>query len=120
MCSSKLYFDNECNTYNVIKIKNNTKTLHLRTTLFRNVNPAKMDAEKSKLLITERDLTRGTLEEFRQLIRFYPEEELRQTVVKIRYMDKRTLHFIPEYYNITKEKFLCYRKQQSNPVHWNS
>jgi|GEM_PF-3990196 len=66
----------------MIKLKHNNQTLQLRTALFWDVNPAKMDAENSKLLITERVFTRGTLEEFRQLIMFYPEEELRQTVVK--------------------------------------
>mgnify|MGYP001461112379 CR=1 FL=1 len=104
----------------VIELKNNNQTLHLRSTLFWDVDPAKLDAERSKLLITERVLTRRTLGEFRQLVRFYTEEELRGTVVKIGYMDKRTLHFISEYYHIPKEKILCYRKQQSNPVHWNS
>ncbi len=66
----------------MLKLINHTKTLNLRNTLFWDVDPAKLDVESSKLLITERVFTRGTLEEFRQLIMFYPEEELRQTVVK--------------------------------------
>lgn len=104
----------------MIKLKINDRELCLRSTLFWDVDPEKLDAETSKLLITERVLTRGTLEEFRQLIRFYPEKEIKQIVVRIGYLDSKSLHFISEYYNIPKEDFLCYKKQQLNPVHWNS
>ena len=104
----------------MIELKNDTKTLVLRETLFWDVNGKAMDAQGSKSLIVERVISRGNMYEFRQLIRFYTLEELAQTVVKIGYLDGRTLNFISGYLNIPKEKFLCYRKRQSNPAHWNS
>jgi hypothetical protein len=89
----------------------------LRETLFWDVNHAELNAQSSKTLIIERVLTRGNLNEFKQLIRFYNIQEFTQTVLKIGYMDGRTLNFISDYLNIPKQDFLCYRKKLSNPEH---
>lgn len=94
--------------------------MNLRDTLFWDVNPATLDPATSKMLIMERVLTRGNIAEFKQLIGFYPLHEISRTVVKIGYMDKRTLNFISDYLNIPKSDFLCYKKKQSNLTHWNS
>jgi hypothetical protein len=104
----------------MIELENSNKKLNLRDTLFWDVDPSRLNAHSSKMLIVERVLTRGNIEEFRQLIRFYPLHELSRTVVKIGYMDGRTLNFISDYLNIPKQDFLCYRKKQSNLTHWNS
>lgn len=104
----------------MIELKSDKNTIQLRNTLFWDVDQEKLDAQNSKVLIVERVLTRGNMEEFTQLIRFYTLEELSLTVVKIGYLDGRTLNFISGYLNIPKEDFLCYRKKQSNPTHWNS
>ncbi len=104
----------------MLELKNNTKTLVLRNTLFWDVDLKGIDPQQSKSLIVERVLTRGSMLEFRQLIRFYSLDELSQIVIKIGYLDGRTLNFISGFLNIPKSDFLCYRKQQSNPTHWNS
>ncbi|MCX6327280.1 MAG: hypothetical protein NT144_11625 [Bacteroidia bacterium] len=104
----------------MVELKNGNRNLQLRNTLFWDVDPVKLDARTSKTLIVERVLTRGNMEEFKQLIRFYPLLELSQTVVKIGYLDKRTLNFISGYLNIPKQDFLCYKKKLSNHMYWNS
>ena len=101
----------------MVELVSDNKMMILRETLFWDVNQAELNTHTSKLLIMERVLTRGNLDEFKQLIRFYSIQELTQTVLKIGYMDGRTLNFIAEYLNLSKEDFLCYKKKQSNPEH---
>jgi hypothetical protein len=103
----------------MIILKNNNKTLTLRDTLFWDVDKALLDAEKSKRLIIERVLTRGNMEEFKQLKEFYTLQELKDTVIRIGSMDAKTLNFISDFLNISKEDFLCYKKKLSSPTHWN-
>lgn len=91
------------------------KKMILRKTLFWDVNQAELNSHISKSLIIERVLTRGNLDEFKQLIHFYSIEELTQTVQKIGSLDGRTLNFIAEYLNLSKRDFLCYKKKLSNP-----
>ena len=104
----------------MIELVNGNKNIHLRNTLFWDVDPDKLNAHSSIMLIVERVLSRGNMSEFKQLIRFYSLEDLSQTVIKIGYMDARTLNFISTYLNIPKEDFLCYKKKLSNSIHWNS
>ena len=104
----------------MIELRHKDKTLQLRNTLFWDIVPDTLDSFRSRLLIIERVLTRGNMEEFKQMKEFYSLDELRQTVVKIGYLDPRTLNFISTYLDIPKEDFLCYRKKLSTPLHWNS
>ena len=103
----------------MIELKYHARSIKLRESLFWDVEQGRLDARSSKMLIMERVLNRGSLEEFKQLIRFYSEEEFSETVVKIGNLDERTLNFISDNLNIQKQEFLCYRKKQSNPVHSN-
>lgn len=104
----------------MIELKHRDKIIHLRNTLFWDVDNGSLNATRSRSLIIERVLTRGNMYEFKQLKEFYSLDELRQTVVKIGYLDPRTLNFISTYLDIPKEDFLCYRKRLSTPLHWNS
>jgi hypothetical protein len=101
----------------MIELVSDNKKMILRETLFWDINPAKLNTDNSKSLIMERVLTRGNLEEFKQLIHFYTITELSQTVIKMANLDNRTLNFIAEYLNLPKRDFLCYRKKLSNPLH---
>lgn len=96
----------------MIELKNNNEKLRLRDSLFWDINPKKLNAHSSIMLIVERVLTRGNMFEFKQLIKFYPVHELSQIVLKIGYMDARSLNFISGYLSIPKENFLCYRKNK--------
>jgi hypothetical protein len=104
----------------MIELKHRDKIIQLRNTLFWDVDNGSLNATRSRALIIERVLTRGNMEEFKQLKEFYSKDELRQVVVKIGYLDPRTLNFISTYLDIPKEDFLCYRKRLSTPLHWNS
>lgn len=103
----------------MIELINNNKKIELRTTLFWDIDPKRLNAKSSNTLIVERVLTRGNMLEFKQLINFYTIAELSQIVLKIGYLDARTLNFISGFLDIPKENFLCYRKRLSNPAHCN-
>jgi len=104
----------------MIDLEKNGKHLHLREILFWDVDHGKLDPLRSRSLIVERVITRGNLGEFMELTRFYTREELSAAVVRIAYLDKRTLNFISKYLNIPKKEFKCYLKRQSVRMHWNS
>jgi hypothetical protein len=101
----------------MIELVRDNKKMILRETLFWDVKHRSIDALSSKTLIIERVLTRGNLDEFKQLIRFYSTQELINSVLKTGYLDDKTLNFIGKYLNLPKQDFLCYKKKQSNPVH---
>ena len=104
----------------MIDLEKNGKHLHLREILFWDVDKGKLSPARSRFLIIERVITRGNLEEFTELVRFYTREELSDIVVRIGYLDKRTLNFISDYLRIPKKEFICYSKQQLTNTHWNS
>jgi hypothetical protein len=104
----------------MVEINYNNKNIQLRDTLFWDVEKEGIDAQRSKALIIERVLTRGNMIEFKQLIRFYTQDEISQVVVKIAHLDPRSLNFISGFLNIPRKDFLCYKKRASSPKHWNS
>ncbi len=104
----------------MIELKNRGRHLRMRNVLFWDVDPGKLDPYDSRILIIERIITRGNLQEFRELINFYTSGELADAVVKIGYLDNRTLNFVSTYLNIPKKEFKCYTKKQSVQKHWNS
>jgi hypothetical protein len=101
----------------MIELNHNNNKIELRSTLFWDIDSERLNAISSISLIVERVLTRGNMSEFKQLVGFYSNEELCKSVLKIGYLDARTLNFISGYLDIPKEEFLCYKKKQSNPIH---
>lgn len=104
----------------MVELEYNGKDLHLRDILFWDVDKGKLDPEGSRMLIIERVITRGNLQEFTELVNFYSRKELADAVVRIGYLDNRTLNFVSKYFNIPKKEFKCYIKKQSVRIHWNS
>jgi hypothetical protein len=61
---------------------------------------------------------KGKWENFKAILEYYGESVIKETIVKLRYMDKRTLQFCSVYFNIPLNKFRCYNIKQSNKLHW--
>lgn len=72
-----------------------------------------LDLRRNRQLIIERVFSRGNIEEFKQIINYYPENEIRKAVVNIGTLDKKTLNFISGIYHIKPEEFKCYTGKQS-------
>ena len=92
----------------------------LSKSLFWDVNFEEIDSQNHSLFITERVLTRGTLDDFRAVKNYYGIEKLKSIIVKIKNLDERTLSFCSAYFSIPKTKFRCYNFKQSNQTYCNN
>jgi len=82
----------------MIELIKKDRHLQIRDVLFWDVDPGKLDPSGSHMLIIERVITRGNLQEFTELVNFYSRKELADAVVRIGYLDNRTLNFVSKYF----------------------
>jgi hypothetical protein len=93
--------------------------LGLSKTLFWDVDPYTVDAEKHAAFIVDRVLQMGTLEEFKSIKNYYGKKRIASIAKNLRYMDNRVLHFCSAYFNVPLNQFRCYKLKQLNISHWN-
>lgn len=84
----------------------------LNPALFWDYDANKLHPIKNKVLIFERVFTRGSLEEYRLLLSFYKENDLKEGIVNIPQLDPITLNFLSVVFDIPKPEFKCYGKKQ--------
>jgi len=65
----------------------------------------------SKRLIIERIFSFGTLSEINILLRYYGEEEVKNTLLNLNYLDNKTLNFASVYFKTIKKEFKCYTRK---------
>lgn len=94
------------------------KELNLRQDLFWDVNANTMDLNDHKQFIIERITLRGRFEEFLNMLKYYGKDEVSSALVSARWLDKKTLSYCANVFNIPKENFRCYKLGQLNPEHW--
>lgn len=87
---------------------------------FWDLPKASLDIETHKTIIIERVISRGDIDDLRQLKRIYGIETIKKEIVKAGFLDKKTLYWISKYLKIPKGSFLCYTKIRSKKAHWNS
>lgn len=92
----------------------------LSPTLFWDTDMANIDWEKHAPSVIERVLTRGTLAEWDEIVRYYGEDFIRDTALNLRYMDRATLWFCSGYFNQPLDTFRCYTSILSSPEPWYS
>ncbi|MEI7897437.1 MAG: hypothetical protein WCJ26_10415 [bacterium] len=90
----------------------------LNPTYFWDVDYAGLDPVKSKRIIIERTFTLGNMAEMKSMIVFYGEEEIKNTLVQINYIDPKNLNFLSLIFRIPKRNFKCVLRQQSTRQHW--
>lgn len=95
------------------------KDLILPQSIFWDFDYKLLDEHKNKRLILERVFTMGDIPEIKQIFKFYSIQTIKDEIIKIGFLDKKTLNWCSSYFNIPKTEFLCYKKQLSNPEHWN-
>jgi len=93
-----------------IELGGREKQIRLRKSLFWDVPANSLDLDNNKRLILERVFSRGNIEEFRSVNRYYSREEIRETVKQIGHLDNKTIHFISRTYQIKPDDFKCYKK----------
>lgn len=92
--------------------------LELRPALFWDVNVEEVDLQKNSASVIERIATRGRLDEFRAMVKFYGQETVKNTLIHARYLDKRTLSYCSLIFDVPITEFRCYKLAQLNPEHW--
>lgn len=86
--------------------------------LFWDVDFHDIDWDKNKRWVIERVLLRGGWKDFKEMSRFYSEQEVKSCITRIRYLDEKTLNFVSNFYNIPKEEFQCFILKQSGLQLW--
>jgi len=78
--------------------------------LFWDYNITKLDPNIDIKMILERVFSRGTEKDEKEIFSFYGKEVIKNTVLEIKYFDKKTLNYLSIILNIPKENFKCYKK----------
>ncbi len=96
--------------------------LDLRTQLskglFWDVDFENIDWERNAPYVVQRVLDKGSWENFKTILEYYGKSRIKEIIIKLRYMDKRTLHFCSVYFIIPLNEFRCYNIRQSSRIHW--
>lgn len=92
--------------------------LKIRSELFWDVDPLRLDEEKNKSLVIERVLSYGNLSEIRIIFNLYGKDTIANVVKRLGYLDPKTFAFITGYLGIPKKEMKCFTKKQLNQQHW--
>jgi hypothetical protein len=71
-----------------------------------------LDVLKSKRLIIERVATLGNIDELKSLVNFYGKKEIINTLLKLNYLDPKTLNFFSLLFDLPKSSFKCFTRRQ--------
>jgi hypothetical protein len=93
--------------------------LQLRPTLFWDIDVKSIDLEKHRSSVIERVTSRGRLDEFRDVLKYYGRDLVKETLLQVRHLDKVTLAFCSTFFDAPISDFRCYKLAQLNPEHWN-
>jgi hypothetical protein len=97
-------------------MEDNGLLLKLSKYLFWDYNINTLDLNVDKNLILERVFTRGTENDEKEIFNYYGKDLIKDAVLTIKYLDKKTLNYLSIVLDISKEKFKCYKKTLSeNP-----
>jgi len=84
--------------------------------LFWDCNINLLDPDIDKKLILERVFSRGTENDEKETVNYYGKNIIKNTILDIKYFDKKTLNYLSIVFNIPKEEFRCYKQSLSeNP-----
>lgn len=103
------------NNQNIINLVEN-----LSDHLFWDTDKSSLLNNSSEIFILERVMEYGTIEDWRAVNKFYKKEKLKQLVVQLKNISDKSFTFLSNYFDIPKEKFACYTKNQSQRNFWNA
>jgi hypothetical protein len=90
--------------------------LKLSEYLFWDYDRNKLDPNTDRNLILERVFSRGTENDEKEILNYYGKSLIKNAIVDIKYLDKKTLNYLSIVFSIPKEEFKCYKHSQSeNP-----
>jgi hypothetical protein len=86
--------------------------------LFWDIKRKGFDFDQNRLLMIERVCSRGLEKDWREMLRYYGRKTVKEEVVRIGWLDGRTLSFLSCVFDIPKERFKCYKNRQSRKNYW--
>jgi len=81
--------------------------------LFWDCDINRLDPDADKKLILERVFSRGTENDEREVLNYYGKNIIKDTVLDIKYFDKKTLNYLSIVFNVPREEFKCYKRSLS-------
>lgn len=75
--------------------------------LFLDIDEKDLDFLKHSSFVIIRVAQRGTLEDFRQIVRFYGIESIKEALINAPYLDAKTLSFFSFYLKVDMHDFRC-------------
>lgn len=91
----------------------------INNNLFWDIDINDLNLDKHVRFIIERVLTKGDLNDWFEMKKIYGLNRIKQEVIQIRYLDKKTLNLLSLFFHIPKEDFRCYKIKQYPPEFWN-
>jgi hypothetical protein len=91
----------------------------INNNLFWDIDINDLNLDKHVRFIIERVLTKGDLNDWFEMKKIYGLNRIKQEVIQIRYLDKKTLNLLSLFFHIPKEDFRCYKTKPYPPEFWN-
>jgi hypothetical protein len=89
----------------------------LSTYLFWDYHLNTLDPDADRNLILERVFTRGTEQDEKEVFKYYGKDLLKNAVLDIKYLDKKTLNYLSIILDVSKENFKCYKQSLSENLY---
>jgi len=90
----------------------------LSKVLFWDTNFEKVDYDRYPRDVISRVVMRGNWNDWQEIKKYYGLEKIKEEMLKVRYLDKKSLSFLSSYFNTPKENFRCYTLRQFTQPHW--
>ena len=87
--------------------------------LFWDIDKSKLEPQKHSKQIIYKVLHYGLYEDWVLIKGYYGLNNIVDTAITIRDLDRKTASFLSVIADIPKDSFLCYTSKQSIPKHWN-
>jgi len=87
------------------------KTPRFSHQCFWDMDCDKLDFNKGKNYIIGRVIQNGNYEDVEALFAYYGSNTIKEEVIKIRYLDDKTLNMMSLLFNIKKSKFRCFNNR---------
>jgi hypothetical protein len=85
---------------------------------FWDIDMNEIDFEKHAVYVTEKVIERGKAEDFKEILRFYGFEKLKNLALQAQYLSDMSINFCCILFKVKPTDFKCYEKKQLNRVHW--
>jgi hypothetical protein len=96
------------------------KDAKVRKSLFWEYDIEKINWQQMKILVVQRVIERGRIDDFYAILNLYGLETVKETIQLIPYLNDKDLAFVCSVFELKKENFKCYTNKRLTKQRWNS